>query len=52
MELLLMIDAQKNSAYKIIAVILFRLASKMKDKPRVSIGAKLIADYSVAALTG
>lgn len=47
MELLLMIDAAKRaSAYKIIAVIpYFGFARQdRKDKPRVSIGAKLAAD--------
>ena len=47
MELLLMIDAAKRaSAYKVIAVIpYFGFARQdRKDKPRVSIGAKLIAN--------
>ncbi len=47
LELLLMIDAAKRaSAYKIIAVIpYFGFARQdRKDKPRVSIGAKLMAD--------
>ena len=47
MELLLMIDAAKRaSAYKIIAVLpYFGFARQdRKDKPRVSIGAKLVAD--------
>ena len=47
MELLLMIDAAKRaSAYKVIAVIpYFGWARKdRKDKPRVSIGAKLVAN--------
>jgi len=47
MELLLMIDAAKRaSAYKIIAVIPYFGWARQdrKDKPRVSIGAKLIAD--------
>lgn len=47
LEMLLLIDAAKRaSAYKIIAVMpYFGLARQdRKDKPRVSIGAKLIAD--------
>ena len=47
MELLLMIDAAKRaSAYKVIAVIPYYGWARQdrKDKPRVSIGAKLIAD--------
>ncbi|HCC72090.1 MAG TPA: ribose-phosphate pyrophosphokinase [Bacteroidales bacterium] len=47
MELLLMIDAAKRaSAYKVIAVIpYFGLARQdRKDRPRVSIGAKVVAD--------
>ncbi|HBS87610.1 MAG: ribose-phosphate pyrophosphokinase [Bacteroidetes bacterium GWF2_38_335] len=47
LELLLMIDAARRaSAYKIVAVIpYFGFARQdRKDKPRVSIGAKLIAD--------
>jgi ribose-phosphate pyrophosphokinase len=46
-ELLMMIDAAKRaSAYKIVAVIpYFGFARQdRKDKPRVSIGAKLVAD--------
>ncbi len=54
MELLLMIDAAKRaSAYKIIAVIPYFGWARQdrKDKPRVSIGAKLIADLlSVAGI--
>ncbi len=54
MELLLMIDAAKRaSAYKIIAVIPYFGWARQdrKDKPRVSIGAKLIADMlSVAGI--
>jgi len=52
MELLLMIDAAKRaSAYKVIAVIpYFGFARQdRKDKPRVSIGAKLMADLLSAA---
>lgn len=47
MELLLMIDAAKRaSAYKVIAVIPYFGWARQdrKDKPRVSIGAKLVAD--------
>ena len=54
MELLLMIDAAKRaSAYKIIAVIPYFGWARQdrKDKPRVSIAAKLIADMlSVAGI--
>ncbi|NDV47146.1 ribose-phosphate pyrophosphokinase [Paludibacter sp. 221] len=54
MELLLMIDAAKRaSAYKITAVIPYFGWARQdrKDKPRVSIGAKLIADMlSVAGV--
>lgn len=54
MELLLMIDAAKRaSAYKIIAVIPYFGYARQdrKDKPRVSIGAKLVADLlSVAGI--
>ena len=52
LELLLMIDAAKRaSAYKIVAVIpYFGFARQdRKDKPRVSIGAKLMADLLEAA---
>ena len=52
MELLLMIDAAKRaSAYKIIAVIPYFGYARQdrKDKPRVSIGAKLVADLLSAA---
>lgn len=52
MELLLMIDAAKRaSAYKIIAVIPYFGWARQdrKDKPRVSIGAKLIADMLIVA---
>ncbi len=55
MELLLMIDAAKRaSAYKIIAVIPYFGYARQdrKDKPRVSIGAKLVADLlSVAGVS-
>lgn len=47
MELLLMIDAAKRaSAYKVIAVIPYYGWARQdrKDKPRVAIGAKLVAD--------
>jgi ribose-phosphate pyrophosphokinase len=52
MEMLLMIDAAKRaSAYKIIAVIPYFGYARQdrKDKPRVSIGAKLVADLLSAA---
>ncbi|GET21382.1 MULTISPECIES: ribose-phosphate pyrophosphokinase [Prolixibacter] len=52
LELLLMIDAAKRaSAYKIIAVIPYFGYARQdrKDKPRVSIGAKLMADMLSAA---
>lgn len=52
MELLLMIDAAKRaSAYKIIAVMPYFGWARQdrKDKPRVAIGAKLIADLLSAA---
>ena len=52
MELLLMIDAARRaSAYKIAAVIpYFGFARQdRKDKPRVSIGAKLVANLLTAA---
>lgn len=51
-ELLLMVDAAKRaSAYKIAAVVpYFGFARQdRKDKPRVSIGAKLVADLLEAA---
>ena len=51
-ELLLMIDAAKRaSAYKVVAVIpYFGFARQdRKDKPRVAIGAKLIADLLSSA---
>ncbi len=54
LELLLMIDAAKRaSAYKIIAVIPYFGYARQdrKDKPRVSIGAKLVADLlSIAGI--
>lgn len=54
LELLLMIDAAKRaSAYKVIAVIPYFGYARQdrKDKPRVSIGAKLLADLlSVAGI--
>ena len=54
LELLLMIDAAKRaSAYKIIAVVPYFGYARQdrKDKPRVSIGAKLFADVlSVAGI--
>lgn len=52
MELLLMIDAAKRaSAYKVIAVIpYFGFARQdRKDKPRVSIGAKMVVNLLTAA---
>ncbi len=52
MELLLMIDAAKRaSAYKVIAVIPYFGWARQdrKDKPRVSIGAKLLADMLTVA---
>ena len=51
-ELLLMIDAAKRaSAYKIIAVMPYFGYARQdrKDKPRVSIGAKLVADVLTKA---
>ncbi|GHT17002.1 ribose-phosphate pyrophosphokinase [Bacteroidia bacterium] len=54
MELLLMVDAAKRaSAYKVTAVVPYFGWARQdrKDKPRVSIGAKLIADMlSVAGI--
>lgn len=54
LELLLMIDAAKRaSAYKVIAVVPYFGYARQdrKDKPRVSIGAKLFADVlSVAGI--
>ena len=52
MELLMMIDAAKRaSAYKVIAVIpYFGFARQdRKDRPRITIGAKLVANMLVAA---
>jgi ribose-phosphate pyrophosphokinase len=52
MELLLMIDAAKRaSAYKIIAVIPYFGYARQdrKDKPRVAIGSKLVANLLTAA---
>src|SRR6186713_3671865 len=52
MELLLMIDAAKRaSAYKIIAVIPYYGYARQdrKDRPRVAIGSKLIANMIQAA---
>lgn len=52
LELLLMVDAAKRaSAYKVIAVIPYFGYARQdrKDKPRVSIGAKLVADLLVTA---
>ena len=52
LELLLMIDAAKRaSAYKIIAVMPYFGFGRQdrKDKPRVSIGAKLVADLLSAS---
>ena len=52
LELLLMIDAAKRaSAYKVIAVVPYFGYARQdrKDKPRVSIGAKLMADLLSAA---
>ncbi len=52
LEMLLMIDAAKRaSAYKIIAVIPYFGYARQdrKDKPRVSIGAKLVADLLSAS---
>lgn len=52
MELLLMIDAAKRaSAYKVIAVMPYFGWARQdrKDKPRVAIGAKLVADLLMAA---
>ncbi|HYV55213.1 MAG TPA: ribose-phosphate pyrophosphokinase [Chitinophagaceae bacterium] len=54
MELLLMIDAARRaSAYKIIAVIPYYGYSRQdrKDKPRVAIGSKLVANLLTAAGT-
>ena len=55
MEMLLMIDAAKRaSAHKIIAVIPYFGWARQdrKDKPRVAIGAKLVANMLVSAGVG
>ena len=52
LELLLMIDAAKRaSAYKVVAVIPYLGLARQdrKDRPRCSIGAKLVADLLVKA---
>ncbi len=52
MELLLMIDAAKRaSAYKVVAVIPYLGLARQdrKDRPRCSIGAKLVADLLSSA---
>jgi ribose-phosphate pyrophosphokinase len=52
MELLLMIDAARRaSAYKVVAVIPYYGYARQdrKDKPRVAIGSKLVANMLVAA---
>ena len=52
MELLLLIDAAKRaSAYKIVAVIPYLGLARQdrKDRPRTSIGAKLVADLLTAS---
>jgi ribose-phosphate pyrophosphokinase len=52
MELLLMIDAAKRaSAYKVIAVMPYYGLARQdrKDRPRVAIGSKLVANMLVAA---
>ncbi|HMR91278.1 MAG TPA: ribose-phosphate pyrophosphokinase [Chitinophagaceae bacterium] len=52
MELLLMVDAARRaSAYKVIAVIPYYGYARQdrKDKPRVAIGSKLVANMLVAA---
>ncbi len=52
MELLLMIDAAKRaSAYKVVAVIPYLGLARQdrKDRPRCSIGAKMVADLLSAA---
>ncbi len=52
MELLLMIDAAKRaSAYKVIAVMPYYGYARQdrKDRPRVAIGSKLVADMLTAA---
>ena len=52
MELLFMIDAARRaSAHKIIAVIPYFGVARQdrKDRPRVSIGAKLVANFPVVS---
>ena len=52
LELLLMIDAARRaSAYKVVAVIPYYGYARQdrKDKPRVAIGSKLVANMLVAA---
>src|SRR5450631_2514205 len=52
LELLLMIDAARRaSAYKVVAVIPYYGYARQdrKDKPRVAIGSKLLANMLVAA---
>jgi ribose-phosphate pyrophosphokinase len=54
LELLLMVDAAKRaSAYKVVAVIPYYGYARQdrKDKPRVAIGSKLVANMLVAAGT-
>ena len=51
MELLLMIDAAKRASAKSIVAVIPYFGWARKDKPRVSIGAKLVADLlSVAGI--
>ncbi|MBN1118903.1 MAG: ribose-phosphate pyrophosphokinase [Bacteroidales bacterium] len=52
MELLLMVDAAKRaSAYKVVAVLPYMGLARQdrKDRPRCSIGAKMVADLLTAA---